>query len=165
MYLYSAQQFDRKIALIFDIENNYQQMLKQVKVLNNIITELSNVNLLVLNGKSLPVGYQANSQTLLDGDSLVRGVNGRGVLRNNPDSSEINKTAEELVTTIESRGTASHTTKLAQTKVGTLTTRARSGDYFGKQGAISVASNYDLAEIIEGTQSGDQKVVSLRPKT
>ena len=90
-------------------------MLRQVKALNNIITELSHVNLLVLNGKSLPVGYQAHGQTLLDSDSLARGVSGHGVLRNNPDPSEINKTAQELVTTIDSRGTASNTTRLAQT--------------------------------------------------
>jgi hypothetical protein len=51
MYLYSAQQFDRKIALVFDIEKNYQHMLRQVKALNNIITEISQVNLLVLNGR------------------------------------------------------------------------------------------------------------------
>jgi len=34
-------------------------MLRQVKALNNIITELSHVNLLVLNGKPLPSDYQA----------------------------------------------------------------------------------------------------------
>lgn len=90
-------------------------MLRQMKALNNVITELSHVNLLILNGKSLPVAYQAHGQNLFDGDSLARGVSGHGVLLNNPDPSETNKTAQELVTTIDSRGTASHTTKLAQT--------------------------------------------------
>lgn len=90
-------------------------MLRQVKALNNIITELSHVNLLVLNGKPLPSDYQAQGQELFDATLLARGVSGHGVSRNNPDSPEKNLTTLDNKTALESNGTASQTTRLVQT--------------------------------------------------
>ena len=41
MYLNSAKQFDRKLAVILDIENNYQNILKQIKSINQLISDLT----------------------------------------------------------------------------------------------------------------------------